>query len=353
MIKHTHTDPVDINFTKLEERINQINKPKQFTHWQFKRKLLDGYFLNPNGSKRVKPILIMATGGSKVVAYYLQMLLESHNMIVEVIEPRDFFYKQNISVFKNLIVISTSGKTNGIKEAFNSFDGKKYLISLNSNNKFNNTVQISYNNDYYQKIGNEKSFVSLASTLGQMALILSLSYLDNEISNDYHKIELINQKISVLMKKSSNLIKSIDFDFKNTNTVEIISGYDTKVSSSILESNLAETGSATPIIHDKGSYCHGRSNLIFQNQNNPLIYLNHNNTLFDKAILEILKKEYPNIFVFDTLDENENLFWKEYYLTLQMIYLSKKISSDKQIDLTQPEYNPKVIKKLYNFKGGM
>jgi hypothetical protein len=31
----------------------------------------------------------------------------------------------------------------------------------------------------------------------------------------------------------------------------------------------------------------------------------------------------------------------------------KKIAMDKQIDLTQPEYNSKVIKKLYKFKGGM
>ena len=31
----------------------------------------------------------------------------------------------------------------------------------------------------------------------------------------------------------------------------------------------------------------------------------------------------------------------------------KKIAMDKQIDLTQPEYNPNVVKKLYNYKGGM
>ena len=38
---------------------------------------------------------------------------------------------------------------------------------------------------------------------------------------------------------------------------------------------------------------------------------------------------------------------------IQMYSLSKKIADDKSIDLTQPEYNPKLVKKLYNFRGEM
>ena len=38
---------------------------------------------------------------------------------------------------------------------------------------------------------------------------------------------------------------------------------------------------------------------------------------------------------------------------LQMYFLSKKVAEDKNIDLTQPEYNPKIIKKIYSFKGEM
>ena len=36
-----------------------------------------------------------------------------------------------------------------------------------------------------------------------------------------------------------------------------------------------------------------------------------------------------------------------------MYYLSKKIADDKKIDLTMPEYNPRVVKKLYKYKGEM
>jgi glucosamine 6-phosphate synthetase-like amidotransferase/phosphosugar isomerase protein len=127
MIKHEYTENSEINFLELEERIKLINKPEQFTFWQFQRKLLDGYFLENFSAEEIGPILIMATGGSKAVAYFLQMLLEKVGMISEVIETRDFFYKQNISSYKNLISISTSGKTNGIEDAFNVFKGKKYI----------------------------------------------------------------------------------------------------------------------------------------------------------------------------------------------------------------------------------
>lgn len=60
----------------------------------------------------------------------------------------------------------------------------------------------------------------------------------------------------------------------------------------------------------------------------------------DNELLSILTQEYSNIFLFNTLDEDTSIFWKEYYLALQMYFLSKKIAEDKGIDLTMPEYNP-------------
>ena len=64
----------------------------------------------------------------------------------------------------------------------------------------------------------------------------------------------------------------MSFDFKNISLIQIISGYETKTSYRVLESNLVETGLVSPVIHDKS------------------------------------------------------------------------------IDLTQPKYNPKTVKKLYNFR---
>mgnify|MGYP004668622915 CR=1 FL=1 len=73
----------------------------------------------------------------------------------------------------------------------------------------------------------------------------------------------------------------------------------------------------------------------------------------DYALINTINDEYHNLTMFSTDDLVENIFWKEYYLTLQMYFLSKRIADDKGIDLTMPEYNPQLIKKLYNFKGEM
>ena len=113
MINHKHTEETEINFSKIEERLLQINDPNLFTNFGFSRQV--GYLF------RNVPTLIVATGGSKAVAYYLKMFLESRETLCEVIEPRDYFYKGNINQFKNLIVLSSSGKSNGVLDILRDF----------------------------------------------------------------------------------------------------------------------------------------------------------------------------------------------------------------------------------------
>ena len=121
MIKHTHTEPTKVNFSRLEERIMAINDPFLGKFNNVREMLYELTIEN-------KPTLIMATGGSKVIAYYLQLIMERlgvTGIISEVIEPRDYFYKANRDSFSNLIAISASGSTNGIEEVLTSFKGKK------------------------------------------------------------------------------------------------------------------------------------------------------------------------------------------------------------------------------------
>lgn len=343
MIKHRNTETTEINFSKLEERIMAINHP-DFTKVEEMREMLYGLIVDGG------PTLIMATGGSKVVAYYLQLTLERirfSGIISEVIEPRDYFYKINREMFSNLIVISASGRTNGVREALSDFKGNKYLICEEGNNL--DASVISWKNKFYEK---EKSFISLASSLAPITLLLDattsigLELSPNEIKN-------INEKIHELLLKSRKKVEDFKVDFKNTNLIQIMSGYETKVSSSVLESNLVESGACIPVIHDKGSFCHGRSNLAFQYPESKFIYLTHGKKELDQVLIDLIEEEYKNISVFSTEDLNDDIFWKEYYLLLQMYFLSRKIAEDKNIDLTQPEYNPKVIQKVYRFKGEM
>lgn len=359
MIEHKHTEPTKINFSKIEERLLQINDPNLFTNFEFSR---NGYMFKKG------PILIVATGGSKAAANYLKMFLESREELCEVIEPRDYFYKKNINQFYKLIVLSSSGKSNGILEILRSFPRESYLIT---SEYIYQDEDYGHNFGYYRnesaplfdilywsngKYKNrEKSFISIIPTLAPMLMFLELSILKEEKKPELSSEDLtkINQKLKQLLEKSKNRINNLNFNFKDTNLIQIISGYDTTCSSSILESNMIETGTTGVVVHDKGSYCHGRSNLLFQNPESPIIYLTHQMKNLDNELLPILTQEYPNIFLFHTLDEDVSIFWKEYYLALQMLFLSKKIADDKDIDLTMPEYNPRLVKKMYNFKGEM
>lgn len=343
MIKHTQTETTELNFSKLEERIMQVNDPHLGKYNDIREMLYELTIEN-------KPTLIMATGGSKVIAYYLQLIIERLGLtgiICEVIEPRDYFYKANREMFSSLIVISASGNTNGINEALLDFKGNKYLLTENKKNC--NFQVISWGNELYDK---EKSFISLATSLGPISLFLD-SAISSSLELSSNDIKKINDRIKKLLLKSRIKIERLNVDFKDTSLIQIISGYETKSSESVLESNLTEVGLTAPVIHDKGSYCHGRSNLLYQYPNSRIIYLSHGLKEIDKLLIDSINSEYSNVSVFDTNDLNDNIFWKEYYLILQMYFLSKKIAKDKSIDLTQPEYNPTLVKRLYKFKGEM
>ena len=328
-MRDRYSEETIVNFNKLEERIMAVNNEKMCKASGVKNMLISLL-------TECKPTLVMATGGSKVIAYYLQAILESLGIITEVIEPIDYYYKKNLDCFNNLIVISASGKTNGIKDAIENFTGNKFLITEKEHNL---DVQIiAWGNDLYQK---EKSFISLATSLVPMALMLdAINYLDSEID-----IRNVNYKINNVLSKSVSKISDLNINFKDTSLIQVMSGYDTKTSGYVLESNLVETGLASCVVHDKGAYCHGRSNLFYQNPDSYMIYLMHEKSELDDLLINVLREQYKNILLFDTSDLEENYYFKEYYLTLQMYYLSKKIAGDKNMELTCPDYNKEVIKK--------
>jgi len=300
-------------------------------------------------SHEQKPTLIIATGGSKVVAYYLQLVLERTGIsgtICEVIEPRDYFYKYGLERFSNLIAISASGNTLGIEEALNDFKGKKFLVC--ENEREGNFEVVSWGNESYDR---EHSFISVASSLGPITMMADDTELGcHKFGVDRATIESVNKKIEELLRRSQEKIARMAYSFKDASVVQLISGYDTKCSSVALESNLVEAGLGAPIVHDKGSLCHGRSNII--SGDTPIIYLSHKKSELDDTLVDTLSSSYPNIQEFDSSDlSSESYFWREYYLLLQMYYLSKKIAEDKNMDLTKPNYNPKIIKPLYNYRG--
>ena len=277
-------------------------------------------YINNELSKLNEPTLFSGVGGSNVVSEFGSKVINIKNNIVSInSEPRNFLYQNNIP-FKNVIACSYSGNNYGVELSFrNSL--KKYLLSNNSFND-DNVTYLKYNTN----IPKENSFISLGATLIPVSILLSY-YLnkDNNLILD--------------------CIEELPFNFKPTSNIyEIFSGYDTSTASKYLESTMVESGIGIPVVHDKYSYCNGRSTLGY-NYNATAIYYNRN-TEFDKMMLEELKKYYNLIITIDSKFKDQIL--DDYQMLIQSMYLSKYIAEKNLIDLSKINYSP-IVKKLYKY----
>ena len=279
-------------------------------------------FIRNELSKIDEPTIFSGVGGSSVVSEFGSKVINSKNGIVSVSsEPRDFIYRNNSS-FKNVIACSYSGNNYGVELSFLK-ELKKYLLS---NNSFDNN-DVTYLK-YSTTIDKERSFISLGATLIPISILM-----------DYY-----------LNGKNSSMLDSIketkfNFDLKS-DTYEIFTGYDTSTASKYLESTMVESGIGIPIVHDKYSYCHGRSTLGI-NFNNVAIYYDRN-TEFDKLMLEELKEYYSEVIIIDTKFEDQIL--DDYQMLIQSMYLTKYIAERKIKDLSKVDYSP-IVKKLYKYNG--
>ena len=298
-----------VNFEFLKERVvDSLNN----TDLEFIRREL---------SKLEEPTLFSGVGGSSVVSEFGTKVINAKNKIITVnSEPRDFIYRKNDS-FKNVIACSYSGNNYGVELSFLE-ELKKYLLS---NNSFDDK-EVTYL-QYNTTIDKERSFISLGASLIPISILMNY-YLDG--NNEF--LENI---------ETSSFPLSLDSDI-----YEIFSGYDTSTASKYLESTMVESGIGIPIVHDKYSYCHGRSTFN-KNYQSTAIYYNRN-TEFDRIMLEELKKYYKQIIVIDSKYNDQVL--DDYQMLIQSMYLTKQIAEEKNIDLSKIEYSP-IVKKLYKYNG--
>ena len=273
-------------------------------------------------SKLTAPTLFSGVGGSSVVSEFGAKVINAKNGIISVnSEPRDFIYRNN-GAFRNVVACSYSGNNYGVELSF--LKGlRKYLLS---NNSFDDS-DVTYLK-YNTTIDKERSFISLGATLIPVSILMNY-YLDG--------------KNSLML----DCIEELPFNFDlESDVYEIFSGYDTSTASKYLESTMVESGIGIPIVHDKYSYCHGRSTLGI-NYNGIAIYYNRN-TEFDKMMLEELKKYYSSIVTIDSKFENQIL--DDYQMLIHSMYLTKYIAEKKAKDLSKVEYSP-IVKKLYKYNG--
>ena len=275
-----------------------------------------------NELKRIdKATAFSGVGGSSVVSEFGSKVVNKKNGIITInSEPRDFIYRSN--AFDNVVACSYSGNNYGVDVSFQG-SMKKYLLS---NNSFDDK-DVTYLK-YDTTIDKERSFISLGATLVPVSILMDY-YLDG---------------------KNSEMLSSIEettFNFcLGSDIYEIFTGYDTSTASKYLESTMVEGGIGLPIVHDKYSYCHGRSTLGI-NYNGIAIYYNRN-TEFDKMMLEELRQYYSTIIVIDSKFDDQIL--DDYQMHVQSMYLTKYIAEKKSKDLSKVEYSP-IVKKLYKYNG--
>ncbi len=301
-------DNMDKNFNLLVDRvINSLDKSDL-------EKI--NYYL-----KTIKtPTLCSGVGGSSVVSNFMSKVLNvKNNIITKNIEPRDMNYL-DLNNYDNIICSSYSGKNFGVDISFNN-DLNKYLFSTNTTYGINN---ITYTCD-----DKEDSFISLAATLIPMSILLNYYFGDKKIISD--------------ILQDTNIC-----NIEKNNIFEIMSGYESSTAHTYLESTLVEAGVAIPIVHDKYSYCHGRST-IGKYGNNSLIYFNGSKEL-DEVMLSELNKYYREIIKLDY--KYDDMIVNDFYLTYKSMLLSKKLAEKTNKDLSMVEYSP-VVKKLYRYKGDM
>lgn len=303
---------MQINFKYLKERVIDS---LEHTDLEFIRHEL---------SKINEPTIFSGVGGSSVVSEFGSKVMNKKNGIISInSEPRDFIYRNN-NPFRNVIACSYSGNNYGVKLSFLN-ELKKYLLSKNTFEDKDVTYL-----KYDTTIDSERSFISLGATLIPVSIIM-----------DYY-----------LNGKDKDLVDSIqeqDFNFEiESDIYEIYTGQDTSTASKYLESTITESGIGITIVHDKYSYCHGRSTLNM-NYKGVAIYFNRN-TEFDRIMLEELKKYYKTIIIIDSKFEDDIL--DDYQMLIQSMYLTKYIAEKKEKDLSKVDYSP-IVKRLYKYNGNI
>lgn len=301
---------MEVNFKYLKERVEDALKNS------------DLEFINFHLSKLDKPTIFSGVGGSKVVSNLGAKVINKKNNIIAISsEPRDFIYRCN-NGFDSIISCSYSGNNYGVDLAFDN-NSKKYLLSNNKSEK-EDIINLQYNTT----LDKERSFISLGASLIPISMLMNY-YLKGNF-NDI--LELIDKT---------------DYCFDlNSNCFEIFTGYDTSTASTYLESTIVESGLGFPILHDKYSFCHGRTTLSI-NFKNIAIYFSRN-TQFDQLVINQLKDYYSNVVIIDTQIKDDIL--ADYQLLIKSMYLTKYMAQKKGKDLSAIEYSP-LVKELYKYKG--
>lgn len=272
-----------------------------------------------------KITLCVGSGGSRIVADFAsKVFIKKNNIYASSYSPQDISFFYNLD--KYVCIFSNHGKNHGVKSLVNSDD--TILISSRKN-KISNEVLLSY-----QDV-DEHSFIAIKATIVPMSIMLHY-YLGDKFW------EIITSIFSAI-DENLNFIGSGDI-------INIFTEETTLAVASFLESTLVESGLGYPLRHNKYDYCHGRSTINKDYQNDAIMLIGNKHELDDKLI-SVINLTMKNVLVMASPFSDDIV--SDFYLTLQAIYLVKNMAKNKNIDLANVKYDPLAVKNLYHFKGSM
>ena len=320
---------MESNFAKLQQRtINACRETDFEVMKNFLKKIKNGIFC-------------VGVGGSEVVADFAATIFPETNACgaISGTLSQAFDMKKYHGLFERLLLCSYSGSNPAIDRITdNGFANFRHIYLLTSNR-----VEIKTHVDRLRyvddNIEREKSFISLATTLMPMALLLRY-YLEKKNLGTYHEV-------------LSDMFANIkDIDVAANNKFEVFSYGDTRSSAKFLQSTMHEAGLGICAIHDKYGYCHGLSTLAYHNkQEHTLIHLINKKIEIDDVLSKNeIYENYKQVIVVD--GPYEDAILNEFFLTLQCMYLCKNLAIANKKDLSRVDYAPSV-KFLYRYKGEM
>ncbi len=266
------------------------------------------------------PTIFAGAGGSRVVAEFAKLVLEKKNSLLGIsLSLRDIHYLE-LKNYQNLFIVSYKGENQGVKEA-RKLSLTRYLFTSKREEEGYETLS------YQRKIKEEKSFISLATTLIPISLLLD--YYQSNILPSFLKEEDISYPYSIT-------------------SFEIFTGIDTMVAATFLESTIVEAGLGTVILHDKYDYCHGRSTY---GKKSCCIYLLQERKDLDNTLLQVLEQNKRKIILLSSSSKDSVI--GQYQLLLKSMFLTREIARREGKDLSDVKYDFKIVPTVYHFEGEM
>jgi hypothetical protein len=290
--------------------------------------------------KKIKDSCICTgTGGSFIASEYAKEVIGNKNDVIALnLEPRDLLYS-NIRHFNNLCAFSYGGNNYGINQAIGAAEKyKMHKAIFTSNDSYFKDMKVDTIINYKGDIEKEVSFISMASTLIPMSLFLKY-YLNEDINFKTFITTLYNEAFNDIGRLNCSNILNNNLD------IDIMTGDNTYCAAKMLESTLVEAGLGRPLLHEKYSYCHGRTTLAFHHKPSLLVYLiNGTKKEIDDLLLNSVGSLYERVLLIKSNEKDKII--GEFELVLKMLFLSKKIALNLDKDLSIVDYAPQV-KKIY------